>query len=80
MKNCPDCGAAFDGAFSLCPDCGKALPLLNGHVNYYDDVIPEDGGKRNTQRAGNGSAAKIALTVFGVILAIAACVAVLSLL
>lgn len=78
MKNCSNCGAAFDGAFSLCPECAKQQKGKD--VNYYDDVLPEDGAQQKRKKADTGTAAKIAITVFGVILVIAACVAILTLL
>jgi len=80
MKNCTQCGDSFEGAGFLCPECGEAPPPRSEPDNYYDDVLPEDYSERNNRKADNGIAAKVGLTVFGVILAIAACIAVLSLL
>jgi hypothetical protein len=80
MKNCTECGAAYDGAAFSCPGCGKAPPSPGSPDNYYDDVLPDDYAERNSRKAGNGAGIKIGLTVFGVILAVAACAAILTLL
>lgn len=80
MQNCPSCGAAFEGAAFSCPKCGKPLPRQGKKDNYYDDVLPEDGERLNKKRVDAGAAAKIGLIIFGVVLVVAACAAVLSLL
>lgn len=80
MKNCSDCGAAFNGADFLCPKCKESPLPQAGYDSYYNDVLPEDASERNNRKPGSGIAVKIGLTVFGVVLAIAACIAVLSLL
>ena len=81
MENNTDRGAAYDGAVLLRPESGEAPPPQSSRENYYADVLPEDCNTRNSSRKRDGGAAvKIGLTVFGVALAIAACVAVLTLL
>lgn len=79
MKNCRECGAVIDGAVFSCPKCGKPQEPRSS-ASYYDDVLPEDTGQRSKKKAETGTGMKIGLTIFGVVLVIAACVAILSLL
>lgn len=82
MKKCPRCGAEIDGGPCLCPECKtKLMDETNGpgYENYYDDVRPDDDGKSTNPKSNSIVAFRIGLIVFGLVLTVAAGIAILCL-
>ena len=82
MKKCSHCGAGIPDAVSFCPVCNTETEYpqkQRGYDNYYDDVEPEDVRERTERKTDTGVVLKIALVAFGLIIAVAACIAVLCL-
>ena len=88
MKTCINCGVVVeDNAVLFCPKCGKGsfkeIPRMfqkkTRVVNqdlYYEDILPDDAGKKETKKKNTALPIRIALVVFVGAILVSCCIVV----
>lgn len=82
MKQCGNCGTEISDTLTFCPICNKTIDssvVKRKYDNYYDDVQVIDAKEVEKKKLGSGTALKIGIVVFGLVVVLAACIAVLFL-
>ncbi len=82
MKQCLNCGAEVPDTTDVCPICCWTFESAKDsrkYDDYYNDVEVIDKNKNSKRKTDSGVILKICLVAFGVIVSIATCITVLSL-